>query len=211
MRSSSKSILKLDTESPHSNSLARLTHAYGVDFAKFLAALVQARGWTMTAEIVLQKDWRPLTFTLSSSDGLRSGVPAPILFDSRLEESFALKFGEARDGWRIRREAVILEAAHTLLVPDFLLIHEDGTEVALEIIGYWTPQYLREKLAKVANVGGANLIVAVRKALALQAGRLPATVLPFSGSILLKDLMPRLEAFRGGGAGTRAGQGSARH
>lgn len=178
------------------NSVLRHTHAYGVDFARFLAALVQAQDWTMTAEIVLRKEWRPLMFTLSSSDGLRSRVPLPALFDSTLEETFAQKFGEAREGWRLGREAMILEAAGALVVPDFLFTHEDGTEVALEIVGYWTPEYLREKFDKLAKATAPNLIVAVRKALALQAGSLPATVLPFSSGILLRDLMPRLEAFR---------------
>lgn len=178
------------------NSVLRRTHAYGIDFAKFLAALVQAREWRMTAEIVLRKGWRPLTFALSSADGLRSRVPVPALFDSSLEETFASKFGAERAGWRLRREAAILEAGEALLVPDFVFTHEDGTEVALEIVGYWTLEYLRKKLAKLARVGAPNVIVAVRKTLALETGTLPATVLPFSSGILLRDLMPRLEAFR---------------
>ena len=91
---------------------------------------------------------------------------------------------------------MILEAGEALLVPDFVFTHEDGTEVVLEIVGYWTPEYLREKLGKLAKVTAPNLIVAVRKALALQPGSLPATALPFSTGILLRDLMPRLEAFR---------------
>ncbi|MFQ5897392.1 MAG: DUF790 family protein [Candidatus Methylomirabilia bacterium] len=178
------------------NSVLRHTHAYGVDFAKFLAALVQARGWRMTAEIVLRKGWRPFTFTLSAADGLRSRVPAPVLFDSALEETFARKFGAERGGWRLGREAAILEAGEALLIPDFVFTHEDGTEVALEIVGYWTPEYLKEKLGKLAEVKRVALIVAVRKSLALQVGTLPAAVLPYTTGILLRDLMPRLEAFR---------------
>lgn len=178
------------------NSLLRRTHAYGVDFAKFLAALVQARDWQMAAEIVLRKGWKPLTFRLSSSDGLRSRLPVPALFDSALEETFARKFGETRSGWRLQREALILEAGAALLVPDFLFVHEDGTEVALEIVGYWTPEYLGEKLSKLARAKAPNLIVAVRKAQAVQFGSLPAEVLPFSTGIRLRDLLPRLEAFR---------------
>lgn len=42
---------------------------------------------------------------------------------------------------------------------------------------------------------GVPMIVAVRKGLALRAGRLPAGVLPFGSGIVLKDLMARLEAF----------------
>ncbi len=178
------------------NSVLRRTHAYGVDFAKFLAALVQAQDWRMTAEIILRKGWRPLIFTLSASHGLRSRLPIPALFDSKLEETFAQKFGEVREGWRLRREAMVLEAGEALVVPDFAFTHEDGTEVALEIVGYWTPTYLVAKFEKLARVTGVNLIVAVRKQWALQTGPLPAAVLPFRTGLLLRDLMPRLEAFR---------------
>ncbi|MDR7534404.1 MAG: DUF790 family protein [Armatimonadota bacterium] len=181
-------------------SVLRHTHAYGVDFARFLAALVAPRGWTMSAQITLRKGWRPVTFTLSDADGLRSRVAAPALFDSRLEEAFARKFGPARDGWHLVREGMILEAGEALVVPDFLFRHDDGTEVALEIVGYWTPEYLEAKFRKLAQVRGVNLVVAVRPSLAARAGSLPATVLPFRSGILLKALMPRLEAFRAGGS-----------
>ncbi len=184
------------------NSVLRRTHAYGVDFAKFLAALVQVREWRLSAEIVLHKNARPAMFVLSSSDGLRSRVSPPRLFDSELEEAFARKFGAVRDGWRLHREAILLEAGERLMVPDFVFVHEDGTEVALEIVGYWTPEYLAEKLGKLGRISGAKLIVAVRKQWALKAGTPPPGALPFKTSILLRDLMPRLEAFREHSAGT---------
>jgi predicted nuclease of restriction endonuclease-like RecB superfamily len=187
------------------NSILRRTHAYGVDFAKFLAALVQARDWRMRASVLLRKGWRPATFTLTPEDGLRSRVPAPRLFDSSLEERFARKFGETRNGWRLRRETLLLEAGEHLVVPDFVFQHGDGTEVALEIVGYWTPEYLAEKFEKLARVTDQiPMIVAARRTWALKAGRLPATILPFGASIMLKDLMPRLEAFRMARGGRRA-------
>lgn len=182
-------------------SVLRRTHAYGVDFAKFLAALVQAQDWSLSAEIVLHKKARSVRFALSSSDGLRSRVPPPRLFDSSLEEAFARKFGAARDGWRLHRETMLLEAGERLLVPDFVFDHEDGTEVALEIVGYWTPEYLAEKVEKLARITGVKLVVAVRKQWALKSGNAPPGALLFNTRILLRDLMPRLEGFRGRSAG----------
>ena len=178
------------------NSVLRHTHAYGVDFARFLAALVQARDWRLSAEIVLRKGWHPLAFTLTPADGLRSRVTAPALFDSTLESSLAEKFGSERDGWRLRREGVVLEAGDALLVPDFVFTHADGTEVILEIVGYWTPEYLAEKFRKLGRVRAPNLLVVAREAFALAHGSLPHAVLPFKTRILLRDLLPRLEAFR---------------
>ena len=178
------------------NSIRRHTHAYGVSFARFLAALVQAQDWRFTAEIALRKGWRPLLFTLTPADGLRSRIPAPALFDSTLESSLAEKFGPERDGWTLRREASVLEAGNALLVPDFMFTHADGTEVAFEIVGYWTPEYLTEKFSKLGRVRAPNVLVAVPTARALTIGPMPHAVLPFKTSILLRDLLPRLEAFR---------------
>ena len=81
-------------------------------------------------------------------------------------------------------------------MPDFVFTHDDGSRVALEVVGYWTPEYLAEKLRKLRGVKGVNLLVAVRKALALQPGALPQAALLFKSRILLRDLLPRLEAFR---------------
>ncbi len=178
------------------SSVLRKTRAYGVDFARFLAALVRLQAWRLSAEIELRRGWRPLEFRLSAEDGLGAYRGAPPEFDSALEAAIARKFGVAREGWRLSREGAVIRAGGSLIVPDFVFRHEDGTEVVLEIAGYWTPEYVRDKLAKLGRVRGANLIVAVPKALELRAGALPATVLPFRRRVLLRDLLPRLEAFR---------------
>jgi predicted nuclease of restriction endonuclease-like RecB superfamily len=124
-------------------------------------------------------------------------VASPPEFDSSLEEAIARKFGRQREGWRLRREGAVLDVGGgSVLVPDFAFRHRDGTEVVLEIVGYWTPEYLSDKLRKLAAIRGVHLIVAVPRHLALRASRLPATVLPFKRRVLLRDLLPRLEGFR---------------
>ncbi len=178
------------------NSVLRRTRAYGVDFARFLAALVRLRDWRLQAEIELRRGWRPFTFKLSSADGLGAGATPPAEFDSSLEEAIARKFGREREGWRLVREGAVLDLGGSILVPDFVFRHRDGTEVLLEIVGYWTPEYLADKLGKLRAVRGVNLIAAVPRRLAVRAGSLPATVLPFKRRLLLRDLLPRLEAFR---------------
>jgi hypothetical protein len=178
------------------SSVLRRTRAYGVDFARFLAALIRLRDWRLTADIELRRGWRPLEFRLSAEDGLGAHRASPPEFDSALEAAIARKFGTSREGWRLTREGAVIRAGGSLFVPDFVFRHDDGTQVVLEIAGYWTPEYIADKLAKLRRVRGVNLIVAVPKALALEAGALPATVLPFRRRVLLRDLLPRLEAFR---------------
>jgi predicted nuclease of restriction endonuclease-like RecB superfamily len=178
------------------NSVLRRTRAYGVDFARFLAALVRLGDWRLRAEIELRRGWRPFTFSLGSAEGLGAGATAPAEFDSSLEEAIARKFGRERNGWRVVREGAVLDVRGGVLVPDFVFRHRDGTEVVLEIVGYWTPEYLTDKLGKLSGVRGVNLLVAVPRRLAVRAGSLPGSVLPFKRRLLLRDLLPRLEAFR---------------
>src|SRR5204862_3878472 len=83
------------------NSVLRKTRAYGVDFARFLAALVRLADWTLTAEITLRRGWRPFTLTLAAEDGLGEHRASPAEFDSSLEEALARKFGRVREGWQL--------------------------------------------------------------------------------------------------------------
>jgi len=184
------------------SSVLRRTRAYGVDFARFLAALVRLSDWRLDAEIELRRGWRSLHFTLASTDGLGAGATAPSEFDSTLEAAIARKFGHERAGWTLVREGLVLDLGRgRVLVPDFVFRHRDGTEVALEIVGYWTPEYVADKLRRLAGVRGVHLLVAVPRSLAVRAGRLPAAVLPFRRRLLLRDLLPRLEGFRAAGSG----------
>lgn len=179
------------------SSVLRRTRAYGVDFARFLAALVRLPDWRLAAQIELRRGWRPLIFTLSAGDGLGARATPPAEFDSGLEAAIARRFGAERAGWRLIREGAVLPlGGGRLLVPDFVFRHADGTEVALEIVGYWTPEYLADKLRRLAATRDVNLVVAVPQPLAVRAGRLPAVVLPFKRRLLLRDLLPRLERFR---------------
>lgn len=61
------------------NSVLRRTRAYGVDFARFLAALVQARDWRMEAEVLLRRGWQPVMFALTDTAGLRSRAGAAVV------------------------------------------------------------------------------------------------------------------------------------
>jgi predicted nuclease of restriction endonuclease-like RecB superfamily len=54
-----------------------------------------------------------------------------------------------------------------VFLPDFTLRHADGREAAVELVGFWTPEYLTSKVAKVRAAGDAPLVLVVAKALAV--------------------------------------------
>ena len=55
---------------------------------------------------------------------------------------FTKKFGSERNGWQLFREGEILYHHQKTFVPDFTFRHEDSTEVLLEIVDFWTKEYI---------------------------------------------------------------------
>ncbi len=141
-------------------SILQETRRYGVNFARFLPALLVCRNWSMTADI--QTPWRtPAKLKLSSADGFSSPFPKSEEFDSGLEEDFAKKFGPDQNGWRLGREEEILYQDQKVFIPDFTFTHQDGTRVLLEIVGFWTPEYLAKKRETLHHFCRHNLLIAV--------------------------------------------------
>jgi len=141
-------------------SLLRTTSRYGVRFATLLPALLTCKDWSFTARI--RTPWKTLAILdLSPDSGLKSHLDVPPEFDSIVEENFAGKFGEERDGWRLVREGAILYKHQKTFVPDFVFRHEDGREVFFEIVGFWTPEYLKAKLETLETFSDRKILLAV--------------------------------------------------
>jgi hypothetical protein len=60
-------------------------------------------------------------------------------------------------------------AGDELFLPDFTLRHADGREALIEIVGFWTPEYLEAKARKIAEARLENLILVVYRGLAVGA------------------------------------------
>ena len=143
-------------------SVLKQSRRYGVSFAKFLPGLLSCSGWKMNARIQHRRSNWQNRFQLSPADGLNSNVSTAELFDSGLEESFAKKWGEQpREGWRLIREGVMLYQNQKVFVPDFLFVHSDGRQAVMEIVGFWTPEYLEEKRKTIATFQSHRIILAV--------------------------------------------------
>jgi len=173
------------------------TRRYGVNFARFLPALMACRGWRMQARV--DTPWgRPARLELSDKDGFTSHLPAPDEFDSRVEEKFVEKFGPGRDGWTLIREGAILHHRQKTFVPDFLFRHEDGTEVLMEIVGFWTPEYLERKRQTLRAFSGRAIVLAVHAG-ALRRDPTGENIVPYKTVIKIKPVLEALESFRSGG------------
>lgn len=176
-------------------SILKQTRRYGVNFAKFLPALLTCRDWQMQARLSFHG--RPSFLRLSSSSGLKSLYKQGKEFDSSLEEKFAAKFGPSREGWKLEHEGEILVKNQKVFVPDFVFRHEDGTVVYFEIVGFWTPEYLAAKWKTLSLFAGHPMIISVSKKQALEEEKgMPMDALTHSESLHPKIILKRLETFR---------------
>jgi uncharacterized protein len=73
-------------------------------------------------------------------------------FDSAVEEKFANRFEQAETGWTLIREPDPLVLSNGgAFIPDFMFEKYDK-KVYLEIVGFWTKDYLERKLQKLADI-----------------------------------------------------------
>jgi len=141
-------------------SVLHETRRYGINFARFVSSLVACRGWEMRASV--NTPWGAMAdVRVTAHDGYRSHAAPPAEFDSGVEADLARNWGKARDGWTLSRDAGILQAGQTTFVPDFLLRHEDGRAAFLEVVGFWTPEYLEAKRKTLAIFAGRRVVLAV--------------------------------------------------
>ena len=176
-------------------SVLRQTRRYGVNLARFLPALLACKGWRMTA--LLKTPWNALArLNLSDNDGFTSHLPPPDEFDSSLEESLAEKFGPERNGWRLFREGEILHNQQKTFVPDFAFRHEDGTQVLLEIVGFWTPEYLAHKRETLRQFQRHRIIIAAPEKSLRECGKIVENVLVYKTTLRTAPLIEILEKIR---------------
>jgi uncharacterized protein len=145
IRQEKAGVYRFDFDGP--SSLLQSTHRYGVAMARFLPGLLSCRGWRLWA-LVKPRRWQGhCTLALSPACGLTSPVQVNDEFDSNVEADFANKWGtEPRNGWTLERETEIVHSNQKAFIPDFLLRHRDGRSILMEVVGFWTPEYLRQKL-----------------------------------------------------------------
>jgi predicted nuclease of restriction endonuclease-like RecB superfamily len=173
-------------------SVLRATRRYGVAMAKFLPALIACRGWRMHAVLQTPRAGWLVGLDLSSADGLHSHLPPPEEFDSRVEETFARRWGEKREGWTLQREGEILHQGQKVFLPDFVLRHQDGRTVLLEIVGFWTPEYLQAKFQTLRLFEGHSILLAVAEPARRQMANLPPGAIPFKTVLRPAEVLRRL-------------------
>jgi uncharacterized protein len=152
-------------------SLFKPSTRYGIQFAKFLPAMLHASKWSLDAlihprvQFADQSQPPEAHFTLDSSTPLKSHYAKGKVFDSILEHSFAERFEKVKTDWKLEREVDLVDLGGTVMIPDFRLVHADGRAVLLEIVGFWRADYLRRKFDKLRRSNRRDIVIAVSQKL----------------------------------------------
>ena len=197
---------RIDVTGP--TAILRRTPHYGARMACMIPALLACRGWRLQATILTP--WRTRArLDLSPADGLASGHAPPPDYDSALEERFARRFGAHREGWTLVREGTVLHDGQTAFFPDFTLRHDDGREVALEIVGFWTPEYLAHKCATLSRFAEHEVLVAAPERHAEKLATLPGDVIWYKSALRPEAVLAALGSAQPASAPPRGAQGLA--
>jgi hypothetical protein len=156
-------------------ALFRRTILYG----RALGALVPHLAWCprfrLRAACLLEE--RLVDLSLGTGDPILPADP-PRHYDSQLEERFAREFRKLAPDWDVFREPEPVVTGNRLVFPDFALQHryDASRRWLLEIVGFWTPDYVRRKLALYREARVTNLILCIDEARACDETSLPTGV-----------------------------------
>ena len=161
-------------------SIFKLTDRYGTSIAKLLPSIIVTGNWSLRASIVRKTATmgkKIYEFILSSvestslpaendlfayyNDNFKNTASEKLSysasshadpFDSNVEQKFALKFKQFSNGWNLIREPNPLIVSNGKgFIPDFAF-EKYGIRIYLEIIGFWTNDYLVKKIQKIADI-----------------------------------------------------------
>ena len=180
-------------------SLFSQSRKYGIRMANFLPALPLCDRWELNAEILDDETTgTTLSFDLDHTADLSSHYAARSDFDSDVERTLAHKWERATTDWELNHEDDVLDLGAEVMIPDFALEHPDGRRAILEIVGFWTPEYLDEKLAKIRDADLDHLLVAVSERLECSADDFDGAsdrVLWFKSGIHVYDVVELAEEY----------------
>ncbi len=147
-------------------SIFKMNEKYGTSISKIIPSIVMLDRWKIDA-LILRKSFssqKIYELHISSYDSIlfmhpnsrmKKGVMKDLnksLFDSKVEVIFAEKFESFNTGWKLIREPdPLILTDKRAFIPDFLILNYD-MNIYIEIIGFWTEDYLKRKFNKITDI-----------------------------------------------------------
>lgn len=163
-------------------SLFKTSTRYGLALAKMIPALLHVTKWSLKAKLQSHDSYtgsyKTGQFSLNDQCDLVTHYPPGNTYDSMLEESFAKRWDKLKTEWQLEREVDLIPIPGSVMIPDFRLVHPDGRDFLLEIVGFWRPDYLQKKFYQVRRAEADNLILAISERLNLDKAGIKMTNVP---------------------------------
>jgi hypothetical protein len=118
------------------------TLKYGRALARFFPAVAAVQGYEILAACRVGD--RDLRLRVAAGDPVERTHRLPRDHDSAVERAFLRDMRRVESSWTIARESVVLRAGAHLCFPDFTLTGPRG-RVLLEIVGFYTDEYIAQK------------------------------------------------------------------
>jgi predicted nuclease of restriction endonuclease-like RecB superfamily len=143
-------------------SMFHRSQKYGVQMAVFLPALLLCAGWRMSAEIAQKPGSGGIALFEMNSDQtrLRSHYITATTRETTAQEKFTENWMRFESSWALEPSSEVIDLGESAFIPDFSFTHPEGRRVYLEILGFWTPQHLQERLKEFEHAGVENFILA---------------------------------------------------
>ncbi len=125
------------------------TTKYGHALASFFPHVVSTNGWSLDAKCLIAG--RAGRLRASSHDPLFRAHALPREVDSDLERQLTRDLLRSNSPWTVAREAAPLRSLTGLVFPDFTLSNGHA-RVHVEVVGFWTPEYLERKQRELRAV-----------------------------------------------------------
>ncbi|MCB9637836.1 MAG: DUF790 family protein [Myxococcales bacterium] len=143
-------------------SMFRFGQKYGLQMASFLPALLLCESWTMRAELLWDERREPRVFYLDSDCALKSHYPDKGVYLTDEEEHLRKRWGQLKLEWDLVPSSRMLRmGSRDVAVVDYRLVHPDGREAWLELLGFWHRESLLRRIEQIREYGPSHLIVAL--------------------------------------------------
>ncbi len=171
-------------------SVIKQTERYGTNLAKTIPSIIFADHWHLEALIARKNRFRGkysiYKFTLNDESKYlypQQMLEDKVTYDSFLEEDFHKKFVALKSDWNIIREPEPLVVGTRIFIPDFVFV-KDNEKVYLEIVGFWTNDYMKRKIEKLKELKNVKMIIAIDESIdKFELGDLPYTIIKFKRSL----------------------------
>jgi len=180
------------------DALFRSTRRYGTRFARLLRSVAATGEWELRATVDDRGTERELVLTDDDVSVPDADPVTEVSYDSGVEADFAARFSSLDLDWELVREPDAVAAGEHVVIPDFAFDYRHGGfRVYFEVMGFWTPEYVAKKLARLDAVEGVEMVVAVDESLGVgeEIEARDHRAVPYSGSVRVKDVRDALRAY----------------